>query len=519
MSKRTVVLLILDGWGIGPKDASNPIYTANPENFLDAQRRFPFGALQASGISVGLPWGEEGNSEVGHLCLGTGRVVYQSYPKITIAIQDGSFFKNPELLRAMEHAKTHGGGVNFAGLLTSGHVHAAKDHLKALISLAENYFGKEEAAKKVKLHLFSDGEDSSPQSFLALVSDIPQEYIGSISGRFYAMDRDENWQRTERAYRAMTGDKAGEGIQDISAHVQKTYARTPNDQFIDPVTIHAEKTVQDGDSIVFFNFREERARQIVLSFIEKDFKGFPVKKFSNLFVSSFVPYREDFAIPAAFPPERITRTLGEILSENGRVQLRITETQKYAHITYFFNARKEEPYPNEYRVLIPSKKVVHQEEDPQMRVREIADRLISAIQEGAYDFILVNFANADMVAHTGNAQSCEEAVRAIDEQIGRVVSASLLHDSILLITADHGNIERIYNPTTGVPETKHDISPVPLMLIAKEFEKPKDDAEIARREKQSIGILADVAPSILEMMGIPKPKEMTGKSALRDLIL
>lgn len=518
MSKRTVILLVLDGWGIGSKDASNPIYTAHPERMEDAVKRFPFGALQASGISVGLPWGEEGNSEVGHLCLGTGRVVYQSYPKITLAIQDGSFAKNPALIRAMEHAKASGGGVNFAGLLTAGHVHAAKDHLRALISLAEQYFGEEEAKKKIKLQIFSDGEDSQPQSFLSLLSDIPREYIGSVSGRFYAMDRDENWSRTERAYRAMTGEGMPV-VEDIAAHVQKTYERGQNDQFIDPAIVHPERAVRDGDAVVFFNFREDRARQMALPFVKRDFKDFAAKKFENIFVASFTEYREDFGIPVAFPPERIEKTLGETLAENGKVQLRIAETQKYAHVTYFFNAQREDPYPNEYRVLIPSKKVVHQEEDPQMRVREISDRLLSAIQEGAYDFILVNFANADMVAHTGNAQACETAVRSIDEQVGRIVDASLLHNAILLITADHGNVEQVYEPATGIPETKHNISPVPLILVAKEFEKAKDDADIAMREKESIGILADVAPLILEIMGIQKPKEMTGKSCLRDLVL
>ncbi|MBN2198164.1 2,3-bisphosphoglycerate-independent phosphoglycerate mutase [Candidatus Wolfebacteria bacterium] len=510
--KRTIILVILDGWGVGKPDDSNPVHVVNPQNIAYLNANFPSGILQASGISVGLPWSEEGNSEVGHLNLGAGRIIYQYLPRITLAINDGSLFKNKALIGAFEHAQKNNSAVNFVGLLSEGNVHSSLEHLNALIQ-----FAKEQKITKLNLHLFSDGRDSPPTSLLNLLTRISGEVnIASLSGRFYGMDREQYWDRTQKAYSVLIGD--GEEIDSIENHVKKNYERKFSDEFIEPVIINSEGAIKENDAIVFFNFREDRIRQMTSAFINPQFDKFPVKSFKNLYVTTMTQYDKSFNVPVIFPPEKIDTCLSGVLSEKGKMQLKIAETQKYPHITYFFNGAKEEPFKNEYRILIPSKAIVHQEKDPAMMAQEITTRLVQSISEGVFDFILVNYANSDIVAHTGDYNACLEAVRIIDKQIEILTQAVLATNAVLIVTSDHGNIERVFDPLTGLPETKHDSNPVPIYLVAKEFQRQKSEVEAREAMKQNLGILADVAPTILELMKIPQPKEMTGQSLLKFLI-
>lgn len=521
MSKRTVVLIVLDGWGIGSADESNPIHVVNPQNINYLKANFPSANLQASGISVGLPWGEEGNSEVGHLNLGAGKIIYQNFPRISLAIRNKSFFENPALKKAFEHSKKNNSSVNLAGLLSEGNVHSSFEHLLALID-----FAKKESVK-INLHLFTDGRDSPPYSALKLLAQLPKENfvnLASLSGRFYAMDREKHWDRIQKAYAVLTGEGPTIEIENIAelnsaleTHIKKTYNKKFNDEFIEPTRIGNNNGIQDNDSLIFFNFREDRIRQIASAFIDKNFQNFPVKNFNNLYIAMMTQYDKNLNAPTAFPPEKIETCLAKILADNGKNQLRISETQKYPHITYFFNGMKEEPFKNEYRVLIPSKTIVRQEEHPEMMAGEITTRVIESIGENAFDFILANYANSDMIAHTGNYEACLKAVKIIDEQIGKITKAVLETNAIMIITSDHGNMERVFDPLTGEPETKHNPSPVPIYLVAKEFMRQKTEIEIRQSEKENVGVLADVTPTILELLKIPKPKEITGQSLLKFL--
>jgi 2,3-bisphosphoglycerate-independent phosphoglycerate mutase len=513
MSKRTVILVVLDGWGIGRADESNAIHVVNPQNINYLKANFPAGVLQASGISVGLPWSEEGNSEVGHLNLGAGRIIYQYYPRITLAIREGDFFNNQALKAAFEHAKKNNSAVNLVGLLSGGNVHSSLEHLLALIE-----FAKKEKVDKLNFHLFTDGRDSPPESAMDLLAKLPKETkLASLSGRFYGMDREGHWDRTQKAYAVLVGE--GPTTENIEDHLKKAYGRKLTDEFVEPVLIGPEnRGIKDNDAVIFFNFREDRIRQITAAFVDKQFKNFPVKSFSNLYVATMTKYDDSFKVPVAFQPEKIEVCLAKVLQDNGKSQVRIAETQKYPHITYFFNGMREEPFKNEYRILVPSRTIVRQEEQPQMMAAEITTRALESIAENVFDFILINYANPDIIAHTGNYEACLQAVRVVDEQIGKLIKVVLEYNAILIVTSDHGNIERIFNPLTGVAETQHDPSPVPIYLVAKEFQRQKTQEEIIQSEKINTGILADVAPTILELMGIPKPKEMTGQSLLKSLI-
>ncbi|MDE2001395.1 MAG: 2,3-bisphosphoglycerate-independent phosphoglycerate mutase [Patescibacteria group bacterium] len=515
MAKRQVILTILDGWGIGAKNDSNPIYIQGTPNIDYIKENFLMGSLQASGISVGLPWNEEGNSEVGHLTIGAGRVLYQHYPRITLAIRDGSFAKNKVFLDAFEHVKKNNSALNLAGLLTEGNIHASYEHLVALIALAKN-----NGVANINLHLFCDGKDSAPRSFLTLVkrltTDIPSGWtIGSIAGRYYALDRDNHWDHTQLAYNAMTGaGPAGKTIEDV---IKEGYDRSLIDQYIEPHTIAPDACVKENDALLFFDFREDGIRQLATSFIASDFSHFPRTEFSNLYRGTFTRYHASLTAPVAFPEDNITMPLGRVLSENGKTQLRIAETEKYAHVTYFFNGYREEPFPNEYRVLIPSERVKSFAEKPKMRAAEITARVTEAIREHSFDFILANLANGDMVAHTGNFEATKIAVKTVDESVGALVRAVLEQDAVLLVTGDHGNAEVLMNPRTGEPTTTHDPSPVPIYIVGNAFTKQKSRTEVDLAESETIGILSDVAPTVLELLQIPKPKEMTGESLLRLL--
>lgn len=509
MAKRTVVLVVLDGWGIGRNDFSNAIYIAKPQNIQYIKENFPGGSLQASGIAVGLPWGEEGNSEVGHLNMGAGKIIYQNFPRITLSIKNGEFFNNAVFKKALEHAQKNNSSVNLIGLITEGNVHASIEHLKALIE----FFEKEKFPKeRVNLHLITDGRDSPPQSAVKILEQIPDiKQIASISGRFYGMDRDKHWDRTEKAYRAMTGK--GPVIKNIKEHIESAYLKNLNDEYILPASVGEKiKKINENDSLIFFNFREDRMKQIVKSFIDKDFNEFAAEKFLNLFIASMISYDDSFNAAVAFLPEKLETCLSKVLEDAGKTQWRIAETEKYAHITYFFNGQREQPFKNEFRVLVPSQIGFKYDDHPEMRAYEITQRLVDAIEEKSYDFILANYANSDIVAHTGNFKATVKAVKIIDEQIGKITKAILDSNAIMLITSDHGNAERMLDPLTGEPETKHDISPVPIYIVANEYKTQKNQNEIRDFERRSIGVLADIAPTILKLMDIPKPKEMTAQN-------
>lgn len=512
--RRSVILIVLDGWGIGRPDFTNPIHASNLPNIKYLKENFPSGALQASGISVGLPWGEEGNSEVGHLNMGAGKIIYQNYPRITLSIRNKSFFDNEILKKSLEHVKKNNSFLNLFGLLTEANVHASLEHLKSLIEFAEQ---ENLPKERINLHLITDGRDSPPKSALNLISQLPYpQQVASIAGRYYAMDRDKYWERTAEAYNALVG--RGKIIENISEHLEQTYKKNLNDEYVQPVLVAPSRPVAENDALVFFNFREDRMRQIASVFLDKNFSKFQTKKFSNLFVAAMIQYSDNLPSDnVLFPPEKISTCLSKVLSENNKVQWRIAETEKYAHITYFFNGLKEAPFPNEFRVLIPSQPPPHNEH-PEMQAREISQRLAEAVQEQGYDFILANFANADMVAHSGDFDATAEAVKIIDEELGKIMKTALNFNSFLIITADHGNAERLLNPQTGEKETRHDPNPVPVYLVAKEFQRKRSAVDIKNSEKNSVGVLADIAPTILELMGIKKPEAMTAQSLL-DVLL
>jgi len=511
MAKKMAILVILDGWGIGKDNFTNPIFVAKPPTFAWLAENYPLTSLQASGIAVGLPWGETGNSEVGHLTLGAGKVLYQYYPKITMAIQDGTFFENSVLKAACAHARDNNSAINFAGLLTKANVHSSIGHLAALIKMAQA-----ENITKINLHLFADGEDSEPHTLEEFLSEVPKEYLASLVGRYYAMDRKGNWRLTQTAYEAMLG-KSGALVTDPTPIIEATYGEGRSEEYLPAMRFSEDKKIQDGDALVFFNYREDSIRQLAASFIKKDFDQFPTTKFNNLYIATFTHYDDAFDVPVAFPADIVENPIGKVLSDAGMTQLRLAETYKYAHVTYFFNGLREPPYKGEYRTLVPSISSPHPEEHPEMMAAAITDRLIEAIQNRGFDFILVNYANPDTIAHTANFNAALEAVKVIDEQIARVIRAADDPDTFVFITSDHGNIEEMINEITGEPESQHDASPVPFYLVAQQF-KGRKFVNGERLTIETLGSLADVGPTILAMLGVQKPQDMTGSSLLDGLI-
>ncbi len=523
MAKRTVILLVLDGWGIGRKDESNAIYQANPKNFNYIRSNYLAGSLQAAGIAVGLPWNEPGSSEVGHMTLGAGRILYQDYPRISLAIRDNSFFKNMELLEAVAHARRNGTKVNLVGLLGEGSEHSAFEHLEALIKMMAD------EGVPYALHLFTDGVDSSSQGAVRLLGRLPQDKIGSLSGRHFAMDKDFHWENTRTCYNALTGSASLTVVADnVPAFLHSLYEKGLTDEFITPLVLNEQLKIGKGDGVIFFNFREDGIRQIVEMFTDEEAGGRPdpaagvleAKKHAipeDLYLTTFTDYGRKFRLPVAFPQEKAVNPLGRVLSEAGKLQLRVAETQKYAHVTYFFNGMDESPMQNEYRVVIPSRTEAQIDNYPEMRVREVNARVLTALNEGIYDFILVNFANADVLAHVGNTEATQKAIGIIDEQLGLLLQAVLTANAVLVITSDHGNAEVVLDVRTGRVETEHNTSPVPVYVVANGYERQKTDRYADEIEKVSVGALSDVAPTILELMGVPKPAEMTGISLLRFL--
>jgi 2,3-bisphosphoglycerate-independent phosphoglycerate mutase len=509
----TVVLIVLDGWGIGPKNDANAIYKASPSTIEYINNNFPSGSLQSSGISVGLPWGEEGNSEVGHLTMGVGRVIYQHYPRISLSIKDKTFSKNDTILNALKHAKDNNSKIHFIGLVGEANVHSSMEHLGALIAMAQ----REQVSYVI--HPITDGRDSPPQAAYRTLKQLSTDHIGSIAGRYYAMDRDKHWNLTQQAYQAIIGNAPILAPEDIQQHLQNTYRKNLNDEYIVPASINpTHNAVANNDALFFFNFREDRMRQLGAAFIDPSFDQFPTTPFENLHIASMTQIHKTFDIPVAFPPQVVHHTLGSVLADHNKTQLRVAETQKYAHVTFFFNGLRDKPYKNEYRVLVPSQTVTRQDEHPEMMAEEITTRITQAMQEKGFDFILANYANPDMIAHTGNFDATVQAINTVNAQLERVLQAAFKNNATLLITSDHGNAERLFDPITGEKETKHDANPVPIYLVGAPYYRPRTAEELAASTTYTTGLLSDIAPTILDLMKLPAPEEMTGTSLLETLI-
>ena len=510
--KKPIVLMILDGWGINENpDQVNAIRMAEPENFNNYWTTYPHTQLRADGEFVGLPEGQFGNSEVGHLNIGAGRVVYQQLPKITKAIKDETILENKALLDIMTETKKNGKALHLTGLVSDGGVHSHIDHILGLVNMA-----KVNGLTEVYIHAILDGRDTPPESgikYLAYLEEgiakIGVGKIASVIGRYFAMDRDTNWERTEQAYNLMT---LGEGTKTKTSAqaIEETYKRGETDEFVKASVIVKEDgtplaTVQDGDGIIFYNFRPDRARQLTRTFVEKDFSGFERKVHPKVNFVCLAQYDEKLGLPVAFPPESITNTFGEIISRNGLKQIRTAETEKYAHVTFFFNGGVEDPYPGEIRLLTPSPSVATYDLKPEMSAYEVTDKLLAELNKGETDVVILNFANTDMVGHTGIIEAEIKAVKAVDECMGKIVSKVLEMDGMVLVSADHGNGDLMVDPATGGPYTAHTSSPVPFMLISNTLK----DAKL-----RNDGKLADLTPTILDILNIDKPEEMTGKSLI-----
>ncbi|GAB4247799.1 2,3-bisphosphoglycerate-independent phosphoglycerate mutase [Deferrisoma sp.] len=507
---RPAALIILDGWGYRPDGTHNAVAGARTPNLDRLFATEAWTTLGASGLDVGLPEGQMGNSEVGHLNLGAGRIVYQDYTRINLAIRDGSFFKNPVLADACRAAKEAGGAVHLLGLVSDGGVHSHQEHLYALVELA-----KRQGLDRVYVHAFLDGRDTPPQSGLGYIEALERELarigvgaIATVSGRYYAMDRDNRWDRVEKAWAALV---RGEGIPAPSAAeaVRSAYAEGQTDEFVVPRVIHTPAgqpvaRVADGDAVVFFNFRADRARELTRAFTQPGFDAFDASDRPRLsrFVT-FTLYDETFDLPVAFPPERLEKIFGEVVAEAGLKQLRIAETEKYAHVTYFFNGGEETAFPGEDRVLIPSPRdVATYDQKPEMSAFAVKDRLVQEIRRRAYGLVVVNFANLDMVGHTGVYEAAVRAVEAVDRCVGEVVATLRDEGYAFLITGDHGNAEEMWDEPHRQPHTAHTSNRVPCI-----FSDP-DRPGLRLREG---GRLADVAPTLLRVLGIPKPDPMTGE--------
>jgi len=519
-SKRPLVaLIIMDGWGLAEPSIGNAITQAKTPNFNKLKDNYPITALQAAGEAVGLPWGEVGNSEVGHLNLGAGKVVYQDLLRISVAISDGSFFTNQVFLDTFDHIKKNNSSLHLMGLLGPGGVHADDEHLYALLKMAQM-----NNVKNVYLHLFLDGRDSPPTSapiylekLLGVIDEYQKGEIASLIGRFYAMDRDQIWERTEKAYRALV---FGEGEKvDCSPEeaVKKAYQKGQTDEFIEPIIFTRNNqpiaTIGDNDGVIFYNFRPDRTRQLSAAFVKENFEFFKIKKIKNLYFVTMTEYDREFPSYVAFPPDinLVETPLAEVLSQNKLKQLHIAETQKWAHVTLFFNGMREEPFLNEDRKLIPSPKIANFAQKPEMSTYLILDFLKKAIESSDYDFIVANFANPDMVGHTGDLKAAIKAVEVVDFCIGELVNSILTVNGVALITADHGNAEQMINPHSGRPDTEHTANPVPLILVSPER---KYQLRAQNSFKLASGVLGDVAPTILEILEIPIPETMTGFSLL-----
>ena len=508
MDSKLTMLMILDGFGENNHKDGNAVKLANTPNIDKLMKKYPTTKIAASGLAVGLPEGQMGNSEVGHTNIGAGRIVYQELTRITKSIEDGDFFSNEEFINAIENCKKNNSKLHILGLVSDGGVHSHNRHLYGLLEMA-----KRRDFEDVYVHCFLDGRDTPPASAENYIQELEEKMkekcvgkIASLSGRFYAMDRDKRWNRVQKAYNALVfgkGETAGTAINAIESSYQKEVF----DEFVEPTVImNGDKpvaTIEDGDSVIFFNFRPDRARQITRALVDPEFNEFETKKM-NLYFVCFTSYDETMPnVHIAFKKEPVKNTLGEVIRKNGGKQLRIAETEKYAHVTFFFNGGEEKQYEGEDRILVPSPKVETYDMKPEMSAYEVTEKVIEAINSKKYNCIILNYANPDMVRHTGNLPAAIKAIETIDECVGKVVEAINAQKANLLITADHGNAEQMIDYKTGEPHTAHTTNLVPLVLVSeKETVKLKE------------GKLADLAPTILDLMGIEKPEEMTGESLI-----
>ena len=506
MAKKAL-LMILDGWGIGNHGKGDVIFNT-PTPYMDyLNENYPHSQLLACGENVGLPDGQMGNSEVGHLNIGAGRIVYQDLVKINRACKDGSILKNPEIISAYEYAKLNGKSVHLMGLTSDGGVHSSLYHLFTLIDISKTY-----GIKHTFVHCFMDGRDTDPKSgkgFIQEVTDrcaqVPGASIASIIGRFYAMDRDKRWERIKIAYDLLISAE-GKQATDMVQAMQESYDEGVTDEFIKPINNSTvDGTIKDGDVVIFFNYRNDRAKELTIVLTQQEMMDQGMHTIPGLQYYCMTPYDASFTgVHILFPKENVTDTLGEYLSSKGIKQLHTAETEKYAHVTFFFNGGREAPYENEDRILVASPKVATYDLKPEMSAFEVKDKLVAAIQENKYEFIVVNFANGDMVGHTGVYEAIEAAVKAVDQCVNDVVEAAKAQDYEIIIIADHGNADNAINPD-GTPNTAHSLNPVPFIYVT--------DNKNATVEN---GVLADVAPSILHILGLEQPEAMTGKNLIKD---
>ncbi len=503
MAKKAL-LMILDGWGIGNHSKSDAI-SSTPTPYWDyLVKTYPHSQLQASGENVGLPDGQMGNSEVGHLNIGAGRVLYQDLVKINKACQDGSILENPEIVNAFTYARDNGKAIHFMGLTSDGGVHSSLDHLYALCDIAKHY-----GLEKVYIHCFMDGRDTDPRSGKGFIEALENHCaksagkIASIIGRYYAMDRDKRWERVKVAYDLLV---KGEGKQatDMVAAVQESYNEDVTDEFIKPINNSTvDGTIKEGDAVIFFNYRNDRAKELTVALTQHDIPEADMKVIPGLQYYCMTPYDASFTgVHILFPKENVENTLGEYLSSLDKKQLHIAETEKYAHVTFFFNGGREEPYEGEERILVASPKVATYDLKPEMSAYEVKDKLVEAIKEEKYDFIVVNYANGDMVGHTGVYEAICKAVKAVDECVKDTVEAAKEAGYEVIIIADHGNADNAIN-ADGTPNTAHSLNPVPCIYVTERTDAKVED-----------GKLADVAPTMLKIMGLPQPKEMTGHALI-----
>lgn len=509
MQKKLRMLIVLDGWGINEKKEGNAVVAANPQNFIKYWNSYPHTKLSASGLDVGLPSGQMGNSEVGHLNIGAGRIIYQDFTRINKEIEEGHFFKHPVFIDAMENSKNNNTAMHLMGLISDGGVHSHIEHLEALLRLCKNY-----GLKDVYLHLFLDGRDVPPESALVYVNRI-EDYmeklrvgkIATIGGRYYGMDRDKRWERIELAYNAMVKGE-GEIAKSARAAIEKSYSENRTDEFVLPTVIENEGKpvgiIKEKDSVIFFNFRPDRARQITRSLVDVDFNGFERKYFPLHFVCMTQYDKTIENVNVVYKPEGYRNTFGEYISQKGLKQLRIAETEKYAHVTFFFNGGVESPNNGEERALIQSPKVATYDLQPQMSAHEVKNRVLEEIDKNIYDFIIINFANADMVGHTGVYDAAKIAIETVDSCLGEIVERVLSLKGALYVTADHGNAEQMIDYETREPFTAHTTNLVPFIVIGEGEVELKDG-----------GKLCDIAPTILDFMKLDIPKEMTGISLIK----
>ncbi|MDP4000202.1 MAG: 2,3-bisphosphoglycerate-independent phosphoglycerate mutase [bacterium] len=518
------MLVVLDGWGYSTVFDGNAIAQADTTNFSRLWKDNPHALLQASGEAVGLPWGEMGNSEVGHLNIGAGRVVPQHLPRISAMISDGSFFDNEALLAACQHVNETGGTLHLAGLVSTGGVHAHLRHLIALLDLA-----RRRDVKDVAIHLFTDGRDTAPTSARGFIKKLENEMkskgigrIATVSGRYYAMDRDNRWDRTRKAFEAIALAK-GATAPDAAAIIDRSYEKGETDEFIEPTVITPgtikPRPIEDRDSVIFFNYRPDRVRQLAEAMAHAQFDRFDRDGFSGPgYVVTFTEYEPNLPVHVAFHTKEIKDSLAKVLSDAGVRQCHIAETEKYPHATFFLNGGHEEPYPLEERFLIPSPQVATYDQQPDMGAKEIADGLLKKIEDPDYGFIMVNFANADMVGHTGDVEATVRAVSTVDRELGRIKQACADAGCFLIVTADHGNAEQMVNFTSGEADKEHTTNPVPFILYIPEAEQDSvtigPDRLSFDQASRPTGLLGDVAPTILKLMGIPAPSGMDGYGLL-----